>query len=239
MIMSSAMDHRLDSLALCRESHGLSKQRPIGFQRICPSYLLVLMVFLAACGRAPSPTVGLYEALECPLDANVEQRVQCALFNVPERHDRREGKIIQVAVAQFMSANPNAASDPLVLLSGGPGDSNFENFFPVLSSPLGQILLSQRDVVIIESRGLFHSRPNLVANEVFSAQLEMVESNVTFEQFFAEATLNPNAGLITGVICGYRVEEIETPLTQQVRYLDKLVDELAKGRKMEKILRAS
>jgi hypothetical protein len=55
-------------------------------------------------------------------------------------------------------------------------------------------------------------------------------------EHFQHATLNPNAHLITGVICGYRVEEIEDPLTQQVRYLDKLVDELAKGRKMEKIL---
>ena len=64
-----------------------------------------------------------------------------------------------------------------------------------------------------------------------------IESDATFEQFFAGATLNPNAGLIKGVICGYRVEDIETPLTQQTRYLDKLVDELAKGRKMEKILR--
>ncbi len=72
------------------------------------------------------------------------------------------------------------------------------------------------------------------------ARLEtLIENGATFRQFFAEATLNPNASLITGVICGYRVEEIETPLTQQVRYLDKLVDELARGRKMEKILRAS
>mgnify|MGYP001792231792 CR=1 FL=1 len=61
---------------------------------------------------------------------------------------------------------------------------------------------------------------------------------LTFEQFFAEATLNPNASLITGVICGYRIEEIQTRLTKQTRYLDKLVDELAKGRKMEKILRS-
>jgi hypothetical protein len=60
----------------------------------------------------------------------------------------------------------------------------------------------------------------------------------TFEQFFEKATLNANAHLITGVICGYRVEEIENPLTQKVRYLDKLVDELAKGRAMAKILRA-
>ena len=66
---------------------------------------------------------------------------------------------------------------------------------------------------------------------------ELIDRNVTFKTFFEEATLNPNSDLITGVICGYRIEEIETPLTKQVRYLDKLVDELAKGRKMEKILR--
>ena len=68
---------------------------------------------------------------------------------------------------------------------------------------------------------------------------EIIEEKVTFETFFRNATLNPNAHLITGVICGYRIEEIEKPLTQQVRYLDKLVDELAKGRKMEKILRVA
>src|SRR6187399_260196 len=66
---------------------------------------------------------------------------------------------------------------------------------------------------------------------------ELIKERVTFETFFQHASLNPNAPLITGVICGYRVEEIENPLTQQVRWLDKLVDELAKGRKMEKILR--
>jgi hypothetical protein len=67
---------------------------------------------------------------------------------------------------------------------------------------------------------------------------ELIKEKVTFETFFQRATLNPNAHLITGVICGYRVEEIEDPLVQQARYLDKLVDELAKGRKMEKILRS-
>lgn len=64
-----------------------------------------------------------------------------------------------------------------------------------------------------------------------------IKDKATFEQFFQRAKINPNAHLITGVICGYRVEDIANPLTQQVRYLDKLVDELAKGRKMEKILR--
>lgn len=59
----------------------------------------------------------------------------------------------------------------------------------------------------------------------------------TFEEFFAQARLNEKANLITGVICGYRVEEITNPLTQKARYLDKIIDELAKGKKMEKILR--
>lgn len=66
---------------------------------------------------------------------------------------------------------------------------------------------------------------------------ELIDEKVTFKTFFERASLNLNAPLIKGVICGYRIEDIETPLTQQVRFLDKLVDELAKGRKMEKILR--
>jgi hypothetical protein len=67
---------------------------------------------------------------------------------------------------------------------------------------------------------------------------DLIERKVNFETFFGQASLNPNALLITGLICGYRVEEIENQLTQQVRFLDKLVDELAKGKKMEKILRS-
>ncbi|MBI1344573.1 MAG: DUF2200 family protein [Terrimonas sp.] len=68
---------------------------------------------------------------------------------------------------------------------------------------------------------------------------ELIDKKLSFEKFFANARLHPNAHLITGMICGYRVEEIENPLTQQVRYLDKLVDELAKGKKMEKVLRVA
>jgi hypothetical protein len=72
-----------------------------------------------------------------------------------------------------------------------------------------------------------------------SSLQRLIDEKVTFKEFFEQANLNTNAHLITGVICGYRIEEINNPLTQQVRYLDKLVDELAKGRKMEKILRTS
>lgn len=66
---------------------------------------------------------------------------------------------------------------------------------------------------------------------------KLIDEKITFKVFFEKASLHPNASLITGVICGYRIEEIENVLMRQVRYLDKLVDELAKGRKMEKILR--
>ena len=66
---------------------------------------------------------------------------------------------------------------------------------------------------------------------------QFIDEKATFKTVFAKANLNPNAHLIKGVICGYRIEDIENTLTQQARYLDKIVDELAKGRKMEKILR--
>lgn len=67
----------------------------------------------------------------------------------------------------------------------------------------------------------------------------VIDEKLTFEAFFEQAQLHENAHLIKGLICGYRIEELENELTQKVRYLDKLVDELAKGRKMEKILRQS
>ncbi|MEL6591064.1 MAG: DUF2200 domain-containing protein [Bacteroidota bacterium] len=70
-----------------------------------------------------------------------------------------------------------------------------------------------------------------------AALQQLIEEKATFATFFEKATLHPNAHLIKGVICGYRIEEIDNTLTQQARMMDKLVDELAKGRKMEKILR--
>lgn len=66
---------------------------------------------------------------------------------------------------------------------------------------------------------------------------QLIDEQVTFKTFFERANLNPNAHLIKGVICGYRIEDIETQLTRETRYLDKLIDELARGRKMDKILR--
>ena len=87
------------------------------------------------------------------------------------------------------------------------------------------------------TRGELHQIINWLTGFDEKKLKELIDEKVTFETFFERAKLNPNAQLITGVICGYRIEEIENPLTKQTRYLDKLVDELAKGKKMEKILR--
>ncbi|MBV6654556.1 MAG: DUF2200 domain-containing protein [Mameliella sp.] len=96
-------------------------------------------------------------------------------------------------------------------------------------------------VTKVEKKGRTRAELHVVINWLTGFDDERIQSLIdekaTFEAFFANASLNPNAHLIKGVICGYRIEEIEFPLTRNVRYLDKLVDELAKGRKMEKILR--
>lgn len=93
----------------------------------------------------------------------------------------------------------------------------------------------------VEKKGRSKEELDQVITWLTGFDIKMIEQviaeQLSFEQFFAKARLHPNAQLITGVICGYRVENIENPLTQKVRYLDKLVDELAKGKAMEKILR--
>ena len=98
-------------------------------------------------------------------------------------------------------------------------------------------------VVKVEKKGRSKEELHLVIEWLTGFNEEkmnqLIQDKVTFEEFFQQAELNTNAHLITGLICGYRIEEIENPLTQKVRFLDKLVDELAKGRKMEKILRTN
>jgi len=96
-------------------------------------------------------------------------------------------------------------------------------------------------VVKVEKKGRTKEELHQVINWLTGMDEKMlqklIDEKVTFDLFFKNVELNENAHLITGIICGYRVEEIKNPLTQKIRYLDKLVDELAKGKKMEKILR--
>ena len=100
---------------------------------------------------------------------------------------------------------------------------------------VGKYVDTWRGLIELRERGLVTSIG--VSNFTEAMLQELIDENVTFKTFFERAKLNPKAELITGVICGYRIEEIENTLTRQVRYLDKLIDELAKGKKMEKILR--
>jgi pimeloyl-ACP methyl ester carboxylesterase len=153
-----------------------------------PPRLVALSLFVASllslqcCKAPPNPEIGKSQTIDCPVElpeaavANLD--VSCSFINVPERHDRPEGPVIRIAVAQFRSPIPEAAPDPIVLNTGGPGDSNFEGFLPALTGPVGEALLSQRDVVVIELRGLYHSDPNLVAEEVFAAQLDLATRDV-------------------------------------------------------------
>ena len=96
-------------------------------------------------------------------------------------------------------------------------------------------------VAKVEKKGRTKQELNLVIEWLTGFNEEkiqqLINDKVTFETFFDQATIHPNANLITGLICGYRVEDIINPLTQKTRYLDKLVDELAKGKSMDKILR--
>ncbi len=93
----------------------------------------------------------------------------------------------------------------------------------------------------VEKKGRTREELNLVINWLTGFDeiglQELIKEKANLEEFFAQASLNANAHLITGLICGYRIEDIQDPLTKKVRYLDKLVDELAKGKKIEKILR--
>lgn len=96
-------------------------------------------------------------------------------------------------------------------------------------------------VTKVEKKGRTKEELHLVIQWLTSfddkAIQKLIKEKVTFDTFFKQAKLNPNTDLIKGVICGYRIEEIENPVTRQIRYLDKLVDELAKGKELEKILR--
>ena len=105
----------------------------------------------------------------------------------------------------------------------------FGNIYKLYLEKLARKERSKEDLDKILSWLTGYSLPELVT---------VIEEGLTLEQFFAQApAMNPNTYLITGVICGYRVEDMEDPLMQKIRYMDKLVDELYKGKKMEKILR--
>ena len=138
------------------------------------------------CTTIPNPEIGRYQPAVCPVDlpegSDLTDKLEFGYIAVPEQHTKPDGPVIQVAVARFRSASDQPAADPIVLINGGPGDSNLDLFVRLMAGPMGKAFLSQRDVVIIEIRGLRYSKPNLVCDEVFEAQLRMVDKDLKGEE---------------------------------------------------------
>jgi len=148
--------------------------------------VLILLIILTNCTQIQKVEIGKFEKSPCPLDLP-EGLVEGENFifgyvNVPEQHAHPEEQAIRLAVAIFPSYSDNPSPDPLVLNSGGPGDSNLEDFIPSLSGEAGKLLLEERDAVVIELRGLLHSEPNLVCQEIFDVQIDMLEQNLSAEK---------------------------------------------------------
>ena len=155
--------------------------------RYLSALFLIPMIHFAACSApqpapTPNPNIGQFEAAPCPVELppglKLGDNVEFGYVTVPERHAHPEGPVIQIAVARFRSAAENPAPDPVILNTGGPGDSNMDQFLPLLGGPAGPMLLAQRDALIIELRGLRYSQPALVCAEVYDAQLGMVGEDV-------------------------------------------------------------
>jgi pimeloyl-ACP methyl ester carboxylesterase len=160
------------------------------FWSLC-SLLLVPMIHVAVCSaHAPAPTpnpdIGRFEAAPCPVELppsmELGDNVDFGYVSVPENHAHPEGPVIEIAVARFRSGAENPAPDPVILNTGGPGDSNMDQFLPLLAGPAGPALLAHRDALIIELRGLRYSRPALACPEVYDAQLAMVGEDVKGEE---------------------------------------------------------
>jgi len=154
--------------------------------RAIPTVLITLASTVALCAGANKPTLGVFEPAACPValpeGVVLGSNVEFGYVTVPERHANPTGPTIALAVARFRSLAEDPEPDPLILNTGGPGDSNMDQFLPVMASEIGKILLARRDVVIIELRGLRYSKPALVCDEVFDAQLSMVDKNLSGQE---------------------------------------------------------
>ena len=150
------------------------------------SIVIVLAFVLTQCTKDPNEDLGVFIEAPCPVpipEGLVEGRdFSFGYATVPVRHDQPAGKTMKLAVAVFPCRGENPAPDPLVLNTAGPGKSNMDNFFPALASDLGAVLLSTRDVVLIELRGLRYSEHNLICEEVVNAQIEMMTKNLSYQE---------------------------------------------------------
>jgi pimeloyl-ACP methyl ester carboxylesterase len=140
-----------------------------------PFFQITTIVFAPPVIRSASTGgLGIFEPAPCPIaipDGLVEGKsIICGYVAVPEHHSNSDGTTLRLAVARFPSLSKTPTPDPIVLLAGGPGESNFEAFIPGMASPVGAQFRARHDIVVIELRGLLHSQPNLLCPERFDVQ---------------------------------------------------------------------
>jgi len=137
-------------------------------------------------GQAVNPEIGQFKEAPCPYPLPegliLGDNFKFGYVNVPEFHEKPNGKFLQLAVAIFPSSSEKHAPDPLVMNTSGPGKSNMDNFVPDIAAMLGKVILPDRDIVIIELRGLRYSKPFLMCKEVFEARKSMMEKNINAEE---------------------------------------------------------
>lgn len=151
-----------------------------------PTILSLIIIFLILTGCNRDNDLGKYVLTTCPINVPQELiesgKFSYGFIKVPEFHNKRNGNAIELAVAVFKCKSDSATHEPLVLNTGGPGSSNMDNFIPDLCGDLGNLFLDNRDIVIIELRGLKYSKPNLFCPEIDNLQMYLVEKNLSVEK---------------------------------------------------------
>lgn len=153
---------------------------------IMMSFILLFSSIPTIKGQTINEEIGKFKEAPCPFPLPEElvlgENFKFGYVTVPEFHEKRKGKTLQLAVAIFPSYNEKHALDPIVMNTSGPGKSNMDNFVPQIAAMLGEVILPDRDIVIIELRGLRYSKPFLMCKEVFEARKPMMEKNLHAEE---------------------------------------------------------
>lgn len=163
------------------------KEYVMNSQTIFTLCIILITCFTMTGGAAtPNPDIGKFKEAPCPFSLPeglvLGENFKFGYVTVPELHEKYNGKTLQLAVAIFPSYNEKHAPDPVVMNTSGPGKSNMDNFVPQIAAQLGEVILPDRDIVIIELRGLRYSKPFLMCKEVFEARKSMMEKNLNAEE---------------------------------------------------------
>ncbi len=146
--------------------------------------ILIISLILIQCNQ--NNNLGEFNKTTCPIKVSQELiesgKFSYGFMKVPELHSKPNGKTIELAIAIFKCKSDSATQEPLVLNTGGPGLSNMDNFIPEVSGDLGNLFLNNRDIVIIELRGLKYSKPNLFCPEIDNLQMYLVDKNLSVEE---------------------------------------------------------